>query len=73
MSAMRGRQRATDYDEIAPGHVLVVEVDAGNVKVEPVRVGTWRFLREKVQLSGDADLSLLQERLAGLEDKGSAS
>lgn len=65
-----GTPEATDYDEIEPGHVLVVEVDAGNVKVEPVRVGTWRFLREKVQLSGDADLSLLQERLAGLEDKG---
>ncbi|MFM7296592.1 MAG: exonuclease SbcCD subunit D, partial [Planctomycetota bacterium] len=65
-----GTPEATDYDEVAPGQVLVVELDAHEVKVEAVRTGTWRFLREKVQLSGAADLVLLQERLAGLEDKG---
>lgn len=65
-----GTPDATDYDEVAPGHVLVVELDAQNVNVEAVRTGTWRFLREKVQLSGAADLALLRERLAGLEDQG---
>ncbi len=64
-----GTPEATDYDEVAPGHVLVVDLDAHDVKVEAVRTGTWRFLREKAQLSGAADLALLQERLAGLDDK----
>lgn len=65
-----GTPEATDYDEVAPGHVLVVDLDAQGMKVEAVRTGTWRFLRETVQLSGAADLALLRERLAGLEDKG---
>jgi len=65
-----GTPEATDYGERAPGHVLVVELDAHDVKVEAVRTGTWHFRREKVQLTGAADLALLRELLAGFEDKG---
>ena len=35
----------TDYDEVDPGNVLVVELDGGTVSVVPAPVATWRFVR----------------------------
>ena len=64
-----GAPEPTDYDEINPGNVLIVDLGADNVDVAPRRLRTWRFLRRDWQLSSDKDIEALQEWLASLEDK----
>ena len=65
-----GATEPTDYDEIDPGNVLVVDLDAHGVKnVEPRQVGTWRFERREWELSGDADIDAVEEWLSGLPGK----
>ena len=51
------------------GTCLVVELDADSVQVEPRRVGTWRFVRQACELTGDADIDALAEWLASLDGK----
>ena len=57
------------YDEVDPGNVLVVELDADRVQIEPRRVGTWRFVHQPWELTGDADIHALGEWLSSLDDK----
>lgn len=64
-----GAPEATDYDEVAPGHVLVVDLGPGACAVTPHRVGRWRFLGEEFDLRGDDDLDRVAARLDGLADK----
>ena len=64
-----GAPEPTDYDEIDPGNVLVVELDRGRLQVEIHRVGTWVFRSSERDLTSDADIDALQEWLAALEDK----
>ncbi len=65
-----GTPEATDYDEIDPGAVLVVEAkpgpEPGNVRVERVRVGTWAFHDLVVRLESAADVAALDEQLLSL-------
>lgn len=65
-----GAPEPTNYDEIDPGNVLLVEVDSEDVRVERRRVGTWRFVDEDRELTGDADIDDLGEWLSGLDNKG---
>ena len=65
-----GAPEPTDYNEIDPGNVLIVDLGADNVDVAPRRLGTWRFLRRDWQFSSDKDIEALEEWLSGLEDKG---
>ena len=64
-----GAPEPTDYDEIDPGNVLVVELDADRVQIEPRRVGTWRFVHKEWELTGDADIDAIEEWLSGLDGK----
>ena len=64
-----GAPEPTDYDEIDPGNVLVVELDRGRPQVESRRVGTWVFRSSERDLTSEADIDALQEWLASLEDK----
>ena len=64
-----GAPEPTDYDEIDPGNVLIVDLGADNVNVVVRHIGTWRFLRRDWQLSSDKDIETLEEWLSGLEDK----
>ena len=64
-----GAPEPTDYDETDPGNVLVVELDASGIQVESRRVGSWRFVREEWDLTGDADIDALGEWLSGLGGK----
>ena len=64
-----GAPEPTNYDESGPGNVLVVELSADRVQIEPRRVGTWRFVRQAWELTGDADVDALEEWLASLDDK----
>ncbi|QGG97026.1 metallophosphoesterase family protein [Actinomarinicola tropica] len=64
-----GAPEPTAYDEVDPGNVLVVELDAGHVAVEPVQVGTWRFLRHAASLDGPDDVDVLARWLGALPGK----
>ena len=64
-----GAPEPTDYDEVEPGNVLVVELDAHGVGVERRAVGTWRFDRSERALSSDADIDAVEKWLSGLPDK----
>jgi DNA repair exonuclease SbcCD nuclease subunit len=65
-----GTPEPTDYDEVDPGNVLVVELTADGIKVAPRRVGRWRFLRrERVDLGCAEDVAALAEWLAQLDAK----
>ena len=70
-----GTQEVTDFDEVDPGNVLVVDLGlptsdepAGTVHVEPVGLGQWRFLRQRFELSDDT-VGDLEQWLSALPDK----
>ncbi len=64
-----GSPEPTDYGEEDPGRVLVVEIDAGHVAVTPHPIGTWRFERQRFDVSSDADLGALEVWLQSAESK----
>jgi len=64
-----GAPEPTDYDEIDPGNVLIVSLDADHLDVDVRRLCTWRFLRGSWELSSNEDIDALEEWLSGLEDK----
>jgi DNA repair exonuclease SbcCD nuclease subunit len=64
-----GAPEATDYDDIDPGNVLMVDLSADSVSVEPRRVGTWRFVHEHFDLGGSADCKQVEQFLEDLPDK----
>lgn len=64
-----GAPEPTDYDEVAPGHVAVVDVDVTGVRVVPCAVGTWRFACQSFDLDTAEDVGALGSWLAALDDK----
>ena len=64
-----GAPEPTDYDDVDPGNVLMVDLTADSVSVEPRRVGTWRFVREHFDLGGSADCEQVEQFLEDLPDK----
>lgn len=64
-----GAPEPTDYTEIDPGNVLIVDVDVGSIAVESRHVGAWRFVRREWDLDGEEDIEALEEWLSGLEAK----
>ncbi len=55
-----GAPEPTDYDEKRPGLALLVDLNPEKCEVRELPVARWRFARETVDLSGDADLPRLQ-------------
>jgi DNA repair exonuclease SbcCD nuclease subunit len=65
-----GTPESTDYDEVDPGNVLVVELGPDGARVVPRHVGKWRFrLRERVDLASAEDVAALEEWLGTLDAK----
>ncbi len=64
-----GAPEPTDYTEIDPGNVLIVDVDVDSIDVEARHVGAWRFVRREWDLGGEQDIEALEEWLSGLEAK----
>jgi DNA repair exonuclease SbcCD nuclease subunit len=64
-----GAPEPTDYDEVAPGNVLVVDLDGGECSVTTRSVGTWRFIHHRAELTGDDDLDLLDRWFDAVQDK----
>jgi hypothetical protein len=63
-----GTPEPTDFDEEEPGHVLVADLETGEVKSR--KVGAWRFATRDFDLSGEKEgLERLRSWLSVLEDK----
>lgn len=64
-----GAPEPTDYREIDPGSVLLVDLKAEQIDVERREVGTWRFVSEDKQLTHESDLDDLEAWLSAIPDK----
>jgi DNA repair exonuclease SbcCD nuclease subunit len=70
-----GSPEVTNYDHIEPdpGHVLVVDIDESDprhpVRVEPRRIGRWRFLTLRFPMDTARDIADLDINLDLLSDK----
>lgn len=64
-----GTPEVYDFDEVDPGHVLVVEVGPEGVVTTPHRVGAWRFLEERADVSSAEDVEALARQLESMPDK----
>lgn len=65
-----GAQEVTDYDEIDPGHVLVVDMEIGSVpQVTKHQVGEWSFLDLSAHMNGPDDLQSLEGSLTSYAAK----
>jgi DNA repair exonuclease SbcCD nuclease subunit len=64
-----GTHEAYDFDEVDPGNVLVVDLNAEAATVTPHPSGVWRFLVHDAQLSGTEDIEALARHLEAVSDK----
>ena len=64
-----GTPLATDYDEVEPNQVLVVELDGEHCSVERRQVGDWSFLEQRFDIRGDEDVDDVRRWLDELTDK----
>ena len=66
-----GAPEPTDFRETDPGNVLLVSLDpaTAQVSVNPRHIGTWTFVRHEAELTGEADLRLLETFLDALPQK----
>lgn len=65
-----GAQEVTDYDEINPGQVLVVDIEIGAApQVTKHQVGEWSFLDLSAHMNGPADLRALEGSLTSYPAK----
>lgn len=64
-----GTPEVYDFEEVNPGHVLVVEIGPVDVVTTPHRVGAWRFLEEHADVSNSGDVAALARHLESMPDK----
>lgn len=64
-----GAPEATDFDELDPGNVLVVDLGADSITVTPHRIGRWRFVRRPMSVDTAGDVESMAAWLSGLPDK----
>ena len=64
-----GAPEPTDYTEIDPGNVLIVDLDAAKVDVSSRHLGKWRFVHRDWQVSTEEDIEALEDWLSGLDHK----
>ena len=64
-----GAPEPTDYIEVDPGNVLVVDVSAERTTVESRPVGRWHFVRRQFDLANSSDCHRLGAWMESLPDK----
>lgn len=64
-----GTPVVTDYDELEPNQVLVVELDAESIRVEPQKVGSWTFTRKSFDVNTSDDIDAISDWLSEFPDK----
>ncbi|MFN3258656.1 MAG: exonuclease SbcCD subunit D [Ilumatobacter sp.] len=62
-----GAPEPTDYREVDPGNVLLVDVGPDHCTVEPIPIGSWRFVDRQWHLNGPSDLDALEAWAASIE------
>ncbi|MDG6898621.1 MAG: metallophosphoesterase [Nitrososphaerota archaeon] len=67
-----GAPEPTDYDEDRPGLALLVDLTPEKCEVRELPVAKWQFVRKTFELSGDADVPLLQAWFDDLTSKENA-
>lgn len=58
-----GTPVSSDYGELDPNEVLLVQLDEGTCAVERHKVGAWTFLRQAFDVNGDEDIESLERWL----------
>jgi DNA repair exonuclease SbcCD nuclease subunit len=64
-----GTPLVTDYTEIEPNEVLLVELDQKSVSVQKRIVGSWRFIRKSFDVNTRAEVEAVRSWLEDLPDK----
>lgn len=64
-----GTPVATDYDEIDPNNILLVELSSNDLIVTPKTIGTWHFVKKVFEISSSIDLNRVEEFLSELPNK----
>lgn len=64
-----GAPEPTDYTEVDPGNILLVDASCERTRVEVRRVAGWRFVRRQFDLAGPADCERLEAWMDALVDK----
>lgn len=64
-----GTPLVTDDDEVDPNHVLLVTLENGRVTTERRQVGSWRFLRQRIDLDGEEGVDRLDAYLDAFAEK----
>lgn len=64
-----GTPLQTDYDEMEPNKALVIELDRNRITVEPRLVGTWSFLRQRIDLNSAEDVVAVEQWFSELPAK----
>jgi len=64
-----GTPEPTDFIEVEPGRILIVDFDGANYSADPVEIGTWAFVDRQFEMSGAPDLDLLESWLTDLPNK----
>lgn len=68
-----GTPVSTDYGELEPNDVLLVELDGESCTVERRNVGSWTFTREEFDLNGAEDVDKLESWLSAQPEKQSTA
>jgi len=64
-----GAPEATDFDEVAAGGALIVEVDRDGASATDRRIGVWSFVRHEGHVNRDDDLESLRSHFAQVPRK----
>jgi DNA repair exonuclease SbcCD nuclease subunit len=64
-----GTPEATDFDEVKPGYVQVIDLSPDAVAVHEHKIGVWTFTKLERELVGPDDVDTLLRDLRGLPEK----
>lgn len=64
-----GAPEPTDFREVEPGYVLLVDLEGDDIEVTPLKTATWRFLSSDFELSGPDDCTAVASFLDDIVDK----
>lgn len=64
-----GTPEQTDFDEIKPGYVYLVDLSPDGIQVEERKVGKWKFVTLDRQLAGADDVENLLHELEEMPEK----
>lgn len=64
-----GTPVVTDYDEVDPNNVLLVDLDPDSISVTPKQVGSWQFLRRAFDVNNQVEVDTVHDWLEGIPDK----